>query len=207
MAILLDISPVLSARLAVWPGDTPFGLETQPGHEQGDGAPLGSLRSTLHAGAHADAPCHVQRGGRGIHAVDLDPYFGPCEVMEVRLAPGACIRPEHLPSPPRAPRVLFKTGSNPDPTRFAENFVALSPELIHHLKAQDCVLVGLDTPSVDPFHSPQLECHHALFTAGMCNLEGLDLALVEPGLYTLIALPLRIEEGDGSPVRAVLLKD
>ena len=36
-------------------------------------------------------------------------------------------------------------------------------------------------------------------------LEGIDLAHVAPGEYRLIALPLRIERGDGSPVRAVLL--
>jgi arylformamidase len=137
----------------------------------------------------------------------LEPYLGSCEVIEVRLGSGACIRPEHVPGPLRAPRVLFKTNSNPDPEGFAEDFVALSPDLIPHLKDQGCVLVGIDTPSLDPFQSKDLPCHHALFDAGMHNLEGLDLAAVEPGLYTLIALPLRIEDGDGSPVRAVLLKD
>jgi arylformamidase len=67
------------------------------------------------------------------------------------------------------------------------------------------VLVGLDTPSVDPFASTALESHHALFERGLRCLEGLCLKEVPPGLYTLIALPLKIEGGDGSPVRAVLL--
>jgi arylformamidase len=200
---IFDISPLLSAKLAVWPGDTPFALATR----EDAGTRLGSLHTTLHAGAHADAPCHVLRAGRGIHALELEPYFGACEVLEVCLPPGARILPEHLPTAIRAPRVLFKTGSNPDPARFSEDFVALSSELIRHLKPQGCVLVGIDTPSVDPFSSSALECHHALFEAGMGNLEGLDLAAVAPGLYTLIALPLRIEDGDGSPVRAVLMKD
>jgi arylformamidase len=35
-------------------------------------------------------------------------------------------------------------------------------------------------------------------------LEGIDLAGIEEGPYTLVALPLKIAEGDGSPVRAVL---
>jgi len=181
----------------------PFSLERSQSHEAGDNVRLSSLRTTLHAGAHADAPSHVEREGLSMHEVGLEPYFGACEVMEVRLPPGTCILPEHLPGPLRAPRVLFKTGS--DPTRFTEDFVALSPELVRHLKAQDCVLVGIDTLSVDPFASESLEAHRALFEAGLRNLEGLDLRAVEPGLYTLIALPLRIEGGDGSPVRAVLL--
>jgi arylformamidase len=139
--------------------------------------------------------------------MDLDAYYGACEVIEVSLPPCGCILPDHLSAPIRAPRVLFKTASSLDPSHFSKNFVALSPELIHHLKLQGCVLVGIDTPSVDLFESTALECHHALFEAGMCNLEGLDLSSVAPGLYTLIALPLRIKNGDASPVRAILVKD
>ena len=41
----------------------------------------------------------------------------------------------------------------------------------------------------------------------MCNLEGLVLDQVEPGFYTLIALPLKIEGVDASPVRAILMMD
>ena len=39
----------------------------------------------------------------------------------------------------------------------------------------------------------------------MANLEGLVLAHVEPGRYTLAAFPLRLAEADASPVRAVLI--
>src|SRR5438477_209411 len=38
----------------------------------------------------------------------------------------------------------------------------------------------------------------------MVNLEGLVLAHVPPGLYTLVALPLALEGADASPVRAPL---
>jgi len=38
----------------------------------------------------------------------------------------------------------------------------------------------------------------------MVNLENLQLRAVPDGRYELIALPLRIEAGCGSPVRAVL---
>jgi arylformamidase len=57
---------------------------------------------------------------------------------------------------------------------------------------------------VDPFDSKTLEAHHALAAGGVVNLEGLALAGVPPGLYELIALPLRIAGLDASPVRAVL---
>ncbi len=65
-------------------------------------------------------------------------------------------------------------------------------------------LVGIDTPSVDPFESKALESHQVLFERDMAVLEGLVLEHVEPGRYTLIALPLRLEGADASPVRAAL---
>ena len=65
--------------------------------------------------------------------------------------------------------------------------------------------LGLDTPSTDLFKSKGLEAHKRLFARGMVNLEGLVLDHVRPGAYILVALPLRLEGADASPVRAVLL--
>jgi arylformamidase len=101
--------------------------------------------------------------------------------------------------------VLFKTGSFPDPERFDADFVAFSPELIAWLLERGVVLVGIDTPSVDPFSSKTLPSHHGTRSGpGMAILEGLELTGVEPGCYELCALPLRIEGADASPVRAAL---
>lgn len=207
VARILDISSPLSPNLAVWPGDVPFALEAGSRISAGDALDLSSMRTTLHIGTHADAPSHVVQGGQSIDALELSPFLGPCEVIEVSLPTGERILPRHLPGPVRAPRVIFKTGSCPDPTRFSEAFNSLSPELIECLAEQGCVLLGLDTPSVDPFDSRECESHRALVERGLQSLEGLRLEGVEPGLYTLVALPLRIEGGDASPVRAVLMED
>ena len=118
---------------------------------------------------------------------------------------GERIRPEHLPHPPRAPRVLFYTGSMPDPDVFNLDFNSLSPELSEQLVGFGVTLVGLDTPSVDPPDSKLLESHQAIYRHDLAVLEGVVLEGVPPGLYTLIALPLPIVGGDASPVRAVLV--
>lgn len=204
---IIDITCTLSPRLAVWPGDVAFSRERQTRVENDHFTDLSSMRTTLHVGTHADAPAHIVKGGETIEDLDLSPYMGPCEVIEVRLPPRERIRPEHLEGRVRAPRVLFKTGSYPDPERFTEDFNAFSPELIDWLREQGCVLAGLDTPSVDPFDSERLESHRALVRSGLRCLEGLHLKEVLPGLYSLVALPLKIEGGDGSPVRAVLVED
>ena len=46
----------------------------------------------------------------------------------------------------------------------------------------------------------------ALLGAGIWVIEGLDLSEIEPGEYELICLPLRVEDGDGAPARAILRK-
>ncbi|WP_415911160.1 hypothetical protein [Oleiharenicola sp. Vm1] len=62
----------------------------------------------------------------------------------------------------------------------------------------------MDFPSVDQPTSKDLPTHHALEAAHVLILENLDLRAAAPGVYELIALPLKIRGGDGSPVRAVL---
>jgi arylformamidase len=209
-AEVIDISPALSERIAVWPGDTPFRRMpvSEPNTTASD-SPwdllVSSIHTTLHVGAHADAPNHFQPGAAGIDRVPLAAYRGPCEVVEVALPSGATIAPRDLARPPRAPRVLFKTGSFPNPERFDSDFVAFSPELVEWLRALGTLLIGIDTPSVDPFTSKTLPSHHATRSGrGLAILEGLDLRQAHPGLYELIALPLRLEGADASPVRATL---
>ncbi|MHC4858951.1 MAG: cyclase family protein, partial [Planctomycetota bacterium] len=80
------------------------------------------------------------------------------------------------------------------------------PELVDHLDEKGGVLVGIDTPSVDLFEDRSLSAHQALARHGMANLEGLVLSHVDPGHYTLVALPLRLAGADGSPVRAALIE-
>ena len=203
---LHDLSPRISPRLAVWPGDVPFSRSVAVSLAEGGNLDLSSITATLHLGAHADAPSHYGAGAPGIGAVDLTPYVGACQVMRVAVGRGERIRPLHLKAEIRAPRVLFHTGTFPDPEAWNTDFASLSPELIDALHAQGVVLVGIDTPSVDPFESKALESHQALLRTGLRNLEGLVLDAVSEGLYTLAALPLRIEGADASPVRAVLIE-
>lgn len=207
MGRILDISPLISPRIAVWPADQPFSRSVALSMAEGANLDLSSVTTTVHLGAHADAPSHFLEGGAGIAEVELDPYLGPCQVMAVELPRGARILPGHLKEEIRAPRLLFRTGSFPDPERWNADFNSLSPELIDFLHARGVRLVGIDTPSIDPFESKALEAHHALGARGLRNLEGLVLDQVEPGLYTLVALPLRLEGADASPLRAVLLSE
>lgn len=203
---LLDISPRVSARIGVWPGDVPFRRIEALRLADGANIDLSSVTTTLHVGAHVDAPSHYVAAGASIDRRPLDLYFGPCQVISVALPRGARIRPADFDAPVKAPRILFHTGSYPDPEVFTTDFNSLSPELVAYLATREVRLIGLDTPSVDPFDDRALEAHHALDRHDMANLEGIVLDQVPDGLYTLIALPLAIEGADASPVRAALVR-
>jgi len=204
---IVDISPLVSPRLGVWPGDVPYSAEWALQIAQGANIDLSAIRSTVHLGAHADAPRHYAGGAPGIHARELERYYGPCQVMEAAIGRGERVRPHHLTQPVRAERVLFRTGTFPDPEKWNADFGALSAELIEYLWRSGVHLVGIDTPSIDPQDDQVLESHHAVAARDMAILEGLVLTHVDPGLYTLVALPLKLEAADASPVRAVLLQE
>jgi arylformamidase len=202
-----DISPVLSEKTAVFPGDVPFSRDISLAFDQGDHLTLSSIRTTLHLGAHADASNHYHATGKGIDQRPLERYLGNCQVVKVRIPRGERIRPEHLAGVVISePRILFSTGSFPDPDKWNGDFNSLSPELIDFLAHKGVVLVGIDTPSVDPTDSKGLESHQAIFRHDLCVLEGIALGSVPAGRYTLVALPLPLKDADASPVRAILLE-
>ncbi len=207
MSKIIDISPTISSRTAVWTGDTPFSHEFLCRFDQGANLDLSTITTTVHIGAHTDAPSHYRAGAVTMERRDLSYYYGPCQIITVSTKQGERVYPNDLHSQIQAPRILLRTDSFPDPESFTTDFCSLSPELVHFASEKGVRLIGLDTPSVDPYSSKKLEAHNAIADCNMAILEGVVLQQVEDGIYILIALPLKIEDSDASPVRAVLIEE
>ena len=203
--MLMDISPIVDDSIAVWPGDTPFVQTINSDMHSGANLTLSDVRTTVHVGAHADAPKHYVKQGCDIASRRLDYYIGRCVVLHIRVRRGERITPAHLEGKVvSAPRVLLRTGTFPDPRSWNNDFASLSPALVDDFYQHGVMLIGIDTPSVDPFASEALEAHQAFARNDMAMLEGLTLDDVEEGEYELIAPPLRMRGADASPVRAIL---
>jgi arylformamidase len=202
--MIYDLSPIVHAETPVWPGDTPYDSRLTWSMAEGGTVNVSAITTTPHLGSHADAPFHTESRGETMEDLPLERYLGPCRVVKV--PPQPLIEPRHLDGIDLSnpPRLLLKTESVRDRKTFPERFSALSPELAALLGEKRVLLVGLDTPSVDPFDSKTLDAHHALAHGGVAILEGLILDGVPEGVYELIALPLRLAGLDASPVRAVL---
>ena len=202
--MIYDISPPITDSLAVFPGDTPPVREVLMDMHKGAPLTLSTLRSTVHVGAHADAPSHYGRDAQTIDELPLETFVGPCQVVRVSARRGALLGPDVISPGITEPRVLFSTGTYPDPTQFNDDFAALSPDLVDWLAERGVKLVGVDTPSVDPATSKDLPAHKAFLKNDMYILEGLVLDGVPDGRYELLALPLKLVGFDASPVRAAL---
>ena len=201
-----DISPVISAHTAVWPGDLPFSRENNLSIAQGHNIDLSAIHTTVHIGAHADAPSHTGADEHSIEKVSLEPYWGLCQVVQVSLKdPLITVKELKGKVGEGSPqRILVGTGSFPDPNFFNEDFHAFDPETVDWLGKRGVRLIGIDTPSFDPFTSKTLPAHEMLRRHKIANLEGLILRDVPEGIYELSAIPLAIKDSDASPVRAVL---
>ncbi len=201
---LLDISRPLHTGMPVWPGDTPMRFEFGATKAGGYSCNVGRAQLSMHTGTHVDAPYHFDDAGARMDEVPLDTYVGPARVVDVRAADA--VGPEAFAGLDLAPtpRVLLRSDAWTDLATFPARWPRLAPGLAAWLAGRGVRLLGLDFPSVDERESKDLPIHHELGRAGVLILESLDLRGVAPGVYELVALPLRMRGADGSPVRAVL---
>lgn len=202
-----DISEPIEPSTAAFPGDTPFSQEWVLRQETGGSCNVSTIRMSVHVGTHTDAPLHFDLGGSDIASVDLRLYLGRCRVLDVRgegspsLVPASALTPAALAG---VERLLLRTRDRHDHRTWNGAFTALGPDAAKAVVAAGVRLVGIDTPSMDHADSKDLHGHHVLHEGGTAILENIDLSAVPPGDYELIALPLRIVDGDSSPVRAIL---
>ena len=167
-----------------------------------------------HASTHADAPRHFLNDGKTLEAVDLQKCVGPALVIDVtHRAPNDLITVADLGQ--RAAdvmpgsRVLLHTGwsSHAELPDYRTHFPRISRELAHWLVAKGVWLVGVEMPSVASIQDKVelTEVHQILLGAEIVIVECLTNLHLLPAEVFLIALPLKIKGGDGSPVRAVAL--
>ena len=202
--LIYDITLPMDTRLAVWPGDTEFELKRKWEISEGSAVNLGSVTMSLHTGTHADAPLHTDAEGESVGSLDLAPFIGAARVIDLsglKSIPKSVFESFDL---AETPRVLLKTGAWKNYSLFPESFPVIEADVPEYLHSKGVVLLGLDAPSVDEFHSKSMTSHHALNRFRIRILESLYLEKIPEGTYELIALPLKLCGGDGSPVRAAL---
>ena len=205
-----DISVALGRESIDHPGDPPFARIPVKELEKGDSCSLSRLELSAHAGTHLDTPAHFFAG-----AEDLDSFLVQDFILPARVWPAAgkgALGREALEKAEVEPgEALLLQTENSTSGRcrkgsYEEDYVHLSPAAADLCVERGVKLVGIDYLSADGPGDPQYPVHRKLLAEGILILEGIDLGEVEPGRWTLLCLPLRIEGGEASPTRAVLLR-
>jgi len=173
----------------------------------GDRYNFTKLSGTTHTGTHADMPAHFTQDCATCDTIPLDHFYGEAKVLRINTA--SHITGENLAAYDIAPGdiVLLSVGQSKymHNATLKPDFIALTPCAADFLIQKKVKTVGIDYLSVDPYESMDFPVHKALLGNGITILEGLLLDDVPEGEYTLSALPLKVQDGDGSPVRAILV--
>ncbi len=207
-----DITLTIQPGMTVWPDDPQVELYRKVKIEEGSEYNGSVLNMSVHTGTHVDAPYHFLNDGNTVDKLPLEVLVGPVLVVEL---PDSVSRidaqiVESLFLDQSVERILFKTRNSKfwlqTPGVFHPDFVAISADGAQALVAHGIKLVGIDYLSIAPFNNSR-ETHEKLLKAGLVLIEAVDLSQVQPGKYTLVCLPLKLKDTDGSPARVILLGD
>lgn len=201
----IDITMPLSKLMAVWPGDTPFQYRLDANLER-DGANVGQIQMSLHAGTHVDAPYHYDDFGKSVDSLPLDIFIGQVKIVDVTHIERITLETVESLELEGVRRLFFKTKTTYDFLTFSDQFVTFEPQVIYYLKEQGVELIGTDAPSIDALNDATLLAHNACRSCDMLIIENLYMQDVQAGDYEFIGLPLAIQGGDASPIRAVIRK-
>lgn len=229
---LVDLSYVYDEHTLYWPNAEGF-RHRKDGWAMTEGGywyAAGEFTSAEHGGTHLDSPIHFAEGKRSVDEIPVGALIGPAVVIDVS-AQAAADRDYRATAEDLAAFeaehgriaagtiVVVRTGWGnrwPDALRYLGDdtpgdttnlhFPGLSAALAEQLALRRVAGVGIDTASLDHGPSSDFIVHRILNEADIYGLENLANAERLPATgATLIALPIKIAEGTGSPARVVAI--
>jgi arylformamidase len=208
---IIDITAPTGPGSVMWPGQDAPSREFVSHTEWGDPSTVSRWTMSAHTGTHADSRMHFIPGGWTMESLKLSRCVGPCRLVDLTHVEGHVGRADlEAAEVAGAARLLLKTRNSQDGLLgregFVEDYVAIEKEAAEYLVEIGVETVGVDYLSVEPFEDKEFNTHHTLLGADVIIIEGLVLADVEPGEYFFVCLPLKLEDSDGSPARAILIR-
>jgi len=227
---VVDLTHTVDEHSPYWPEKTP-GTPFHPSITtiyQHDGSFTRNLVIPEHFGTHMDAPAHFDPKGETIAQIPAEKFLSPAVMIDVSAAVKSNVDYRvrasdvqnwiklHGPIPHGA-LVLIRTGWDrrwPSQAKFMNvdsegvlHFPGLSVEAARYLLDHaDPAGIGIDTASMDYGPSKDFLVHHLTLSAGLYHLENVaNLSLVPPKGFFVIALPLKLGGGSGSPARVLAL--
>ena len=209
---VIDLTHVISPDMPVYPGTE--GPKFQPANSyEKDGFKETLLSFYTHTGTHMDPPAHLFAGRTTLDAFPVSHFVGKAAVIDCTdLGESGRITMEHVrrnPNAEAAEYLLFRTGWDRywGTERYFGDYPCVTAEVAAYITASGKKGIGLDTIGLDPIadtgltlHKQLLRAHDVVIIENLTNLDQLD-----SGLFTFCALPLKHQDADGSPIRAIAI--
>lgn len=184
-----------------------------------------------HGGTHLDAPIHFSKDGLTADRIPVEQFIGPAVVIDVtakaakdadyRLTRDDVIAWERANGPiPRGAMVVLRTGwaqrwphaktylGDDTPGDASQLHFPSYGEDAARLLVMDrkVAALGADVASIDYGASKDFIVHQVAARSGVLGLENLaNVGVLPLKGATIIALPMKIENGSGGPLRAIAL--
>jgi kynurenine formamidase len=232
---IIDLTHSFNEKTIYWPTAKSFEHEKTAWSKTDAGYFYSSanIEMSEHGGTHLDAPIHFSEKGWTSEQIPIERFIGPVFVIDVSSQSSAnsdyTLKTADIQEwekrngklPPDS-IVLLRTGWGkywPDKKKYLGDdragnvsnlhFPGYSKESAEFLvKERKIKGAGLDTASLDPGISKDFIVHQILNGANVYGLENVANVdqLPEKGAW-LIALPIKIENGTGGPVRIIAFVD
>lgn len=210
------MSRVIDLTLPLVSGEK--GIDIEPARRlETDGWNATTLSLYSHCGTHMDAPVHFGVGTQTIDNIAAKDLVNPAWVADVRpVESRALIEPEHLGEiadkfkPGESLLICTGWSDYYGQDKYRNELPRVSIELARWCVEKKVRILGVEPPSVADVNNIEelTTIHKVLFNGGVIVVEGLtNLASLSMSKVTFIALPLKIANGDGAPVRAVAIED
>ncbi|MFY0628941.1 MAG: cyclase family protein [Flavobacteriaceae bacterium] len=193
-----------------------------------------NFETAEHGGTHIDAPIHFAEGAKTVDQIPLKNLIGSAIKVDVSANalnnPDYLVtvddlkawEEKHSMQIPEGSIVLLQTGFStyyPNKVKYMGtdergeqavellHFPGLSPEAASWITENRKIhSIGIDTPSIDYGQSTLFKSHVILLSKNIPAFENLtNLELLPEKGFTIIALPMKIKGGSGSPLRIVAL--
>lgn len=217
MSVMTESQSIIDLSTPLYDGIR--GLTTEPDTSiEVEGYNTTMLHLYSHTDTHMDAPKHFVAGGGAIDQVNLQACVGTARVIDVTAveANGVICIADLGAAAARigaGSRVLLRTDwhRHVDADDFRSHMPRVSLQLAQWLLQRQVALLGMEQPSVAsvrPENRQELtDVHRALLQGGVVIVEGLyNLDQLKQEQVQFVALPLRLRDCDGSPVRAIAIE-
>jgi len=202
---VIDLTYLIEEGMPVYP-DTEPPILAQANTIARDKFCETKLTMYSHTGTHIDAPGHVVEGGTLLDEFPADQFVGRAVVIDCTDCKGEIplSKVTECKGAEQADFLLFRTGWEQcwGKDEYFGAYPVVSEEVIDFVIKGNYKGIGFDTIGLDPVGT--LKLHLKLFTKDIINIENLcNLGICGSGLFDFACLPLKFQNADGAPARAV----